>query len=90
MLTFALILSGVSLAVAAFALLKARASARQAERLTESYWELRYEIGQLKVRVNRLESAAGLREPDSTATDQPAPARREPPATFVPLSSLKK
>jgi hypothetical protein len=88
LLTFALILAGLSLAVAVFAVFTARATAAKAERLTESYWELRYEIGQLKVRANRLESAAGPPEPD-TAPERAA-VRSESPVTFVPLSSLKK
>ena len=71
--------------VAAF---RARNAARRADRLAESYWELRYEIGQLKVRVNRLESASGVSEAEpaaGAAAPQPLPA-----TSFVPLSSLKK
>jgi len=67
--------------VAAAALLKARRVARRLERLTESYWELRYEHGQLRARVARLDP-------------EPAPASPDPRAAagtaFVPLSSLKR
>ena len=72
--------------LAGVALAKARRLAKRLERLTESYWELRYEHGQLRARVNRLDP------------EQP-PARSEPPAqsgttagttAFVPLSSLKR
>ena len=71
--------------VAVLALVRARAVARRLERLSESYWELRYESGQLKARVTRLEIEAGLREPP------PESAPAQPVATsFVPLSSLKK
>jgi hypothetical protein len=68
------------LALAAF--LRARAAVRRLERLSESYWELRYESGQLKARLTRVETAAGLREPEEDS--------RAVPTAFVPLSSLKK
>ena len=59
-------------------------AAKRLERLTESYWELRYEFAQLRARVNRL-------DPEQT----PPRAAAEPPAApaataFVPLSSLKR
>ena len=88
MLTFALIAAGVATLLAVFALLRARSAGRRAERLAESYWELRYEIGQLKVRINRLETAAGLSEAEPGA--DAAPPRSAPQTSFVPLSSLKK
>jgi hypothetical protein len=71
--------AAVLLALAAF--LHARRVARRLERLTESYWELRYEYGQLRARVARLEPA-----------DETAPPERTAPAAenFVPLSSLKR
>jgi hypothetical protein len=87
-LTFVLIAAGVATLVAGLALLRARSAGRRAERLAESYWELRYEIGQLKVRINRLETAAGLRDADPGAEAvSPQPAST---TSFVPLSSLKK
>lgn len=88
MLTFPLIVAGIAILLAGLALIRARSVARRAERLAESYWELRYDIGQLKVRINRLELAAGLREgePDADA----APPQQAPTTSFVPLSSLKK
>jgi hypothetical protein len=88
LLTFALITVGVAVLLAGFALLRARSASRRAERLAESYWELRYEIGQLKVRINRLETAAGLREAGADAeAEAPRPVST---TSFVPLSSLKK
>jgi hypothetical protein len=82
LVTLLWLLAGVAVAVAVAALVKARRLARRLERLTESYWELRYEHGQLRARVNRLdpEQPAGVQEP-------------APPAgvtAFVPLSSLKR
>ena len=52
------------------------------ERLTESYWELRYEYGQLRARVSRL-------EPDQAAA-APRPPAPAGSTAFVPLSSLKR
>ena len=72
--------------VAAFALWRSRVAVRRIERMSESYWELRYESGQLKARMARLELQAGLREP----LLDPAAAEPVAKATFVPLSSLRK
>ena len=86
MLTFPSIFAGFAVLVALLALWRARAAAKRIERLSESYWELRYESGQLKARVTRLEVETGLREAS------PDPEGHQPTAatTFVPLSSLKK
>lgn len=84
-MTFALIIAGVSLLAALLALLQARSASRRADRMSESYWELRYEIGQLRVRVNRLEETTGLTEAEAPPA-APAPAS----TVFIPLASLKK
>jgi hypothetical protein len=75
------LLAGAAAVLAVAAWAKARRLAKRLERLTESYWELRYEHGQLRARVSRL-------DPDPAA---PAGAAPPDPATtaFVPLSSLK-
>jgi len=78
---FEVLLAG-SRAMAAAALAKARRLARRLERLTESYWELRYEHGQLRARVNRLDP-----EQPPAASE---PAAQPGTAAFVPLSSLKR
>jgi hypothetical protein len=88
LLPFSLVLAGVSIVLAISALFRSRSHGKRAERLAESYWELRYEIGQLKVRLNRLETGAGLREPEPDA--EAAAPRPAATTTFVPLSSLKK
>jgi hypothetical protein len=81
-LTLHWLLTGAAVLIALAALAKARRLARRLERLTESYWELRYEHGQLRARVNRLDP------------DQPAPVEAPQAAgsttAFVPLSSLKR
>ncbi len=70
------------------ALFRSRSLSKRAERLAESYWEVRYEIGQLKVRLNRLEAGAGVKQPEPDA--EAAAPRPAATTTFVPLSSLKK
>ena len=82
MLTLQWLLAGAAVIVAVAALMKARRLSRKLERLTESYWELRYEHGQLRARVNRLDP-------------EQSPVPGEPPVAagataFVPLSSLKR
>ncbi len=83
MLTLQWLVAGVAVLAALAALAKARRLAKRLERLTESYWELRYEHGQLRARVNRLDP-----EP-STPGAEPAPQAGATTA-FVPLSSLKR
>lgn len=87
-MALSLVLAGVSVLLAVAALFRARSVSKRAERLAESYWEIRYEIGQLKVRLNRLETGAGLREPEPDA--EAAAPRPAATTSFVPLSSLKK
>jgi hypothetical protein len=88
-LTFALLAAAASALMAAFALFRAVRTGRRADRLAESYWELRYEIGQLKVRLQRLETAAGVADATDAESEVAAP-RPAATTTFVPLSSLKK
>ena len=75
------LLDAAALAIAVTALLRARRLSKRLERLTESYWELRYEHGQLRARVGRL-------DPES-APGPEAPARPGGTTAFVPLASLK-
>jgi hypothetical protein len=82
LLTIQWLLTGAAVLVAVGALIKVRRLARRLERLTESYWELRYEHGQLRARVNRL-------DPEPTRATAEAPPLTGATA-FVPLSSLKR
>jgi hypothetical protein len=82
LLTVQWLLTGAALLLAAAAFAKARRLARRLERLTESYWELRYEHGQLRARINRLDP-----EPSAAAAD---PTAAPGVTAFVPLSSLKR
>ncbi len=74
------ILSGVSCLIALAALATARRLSRRLGQLSEQYWELKYEHGELKARVKALAPTA-----EEIAASQP-PIQ---PA-FVPLSSIKK
>ena len=84
-MTFLSLLSGAALLTALLAFLRARRTAKRLERLTEAYWELRYEQGQLRARVARM-------DPDgAAAASVPPDMPRQTGATaFVPLSSLKR
>ena len=82
MLTLHWLLTVAAVVVAVVALAKARRATKRLERLTETYWELRYDHGQLRARVAKLDP-------------EPAPPQAEPAQTpggtnFVPLSSLKR
>jgi hypothetical protein len=82
-LTFQTVLGAAALLVALAAFMKWRQMIRRLERLAESYWELRYEYGQLRARIDRIESAA---DPDASGPEAPVST----PGSFIPLSSLKK
>lgn len=68
------VIAVVALVVACLALAASRRQSRQLARLTEMYWQLKYEHGELKATV--------LPAPDTP----PAP----PTTTFVPLGSVKR
>jgi len=74
------VLAGAAFVAAVVAVERARRMSRRLERLREAYWDLRYELGQLQARLNRLEAER---------TDQP-PAGPGAANNFVPLSSLKR
>jgi hypothetical protein len=70
---------GVAFVVALIAFERGRRLSKRLKRLTESYWDLRYELGQLQARVGRLEPAEQTAEPQTPS-----------PSAFIPLSSLKR
>ena len=82
MLTLHWLLTVAAVLVALVALVKARRATKRLERLTETYWELRYDHGQLRARVDKL-------DPETAAAQPDAPAKPAGP-TFIPLSSLKR
>jgi hypothetical protein len=72
-------LTVLAVLVAIAALARARRVSKRLDRLSESYWELRYEYGQMNAKIGRADG--------SVPAESPKPAD---PTTFVPLSSLKK
>jgi hypothetical protein len=92
LLTLHWLLTVAAVLIAALALGRARRVTKRLERLTESYWELRYDHGQLRARVARLDPEAPLTTSTSTSAspaEQPRPQAGAATA-FVPLSSLKR
>ena len=78
------ILAGTGIMAAVVAFLWARRISRRIERLSQSYWELRYEHGQLNARVSRLEP------PNDAEVGEASQTPSRPTTNFVPLSSLRK
>ena len=83
-MTLLWLVTGASLLLAAVAWQRARSAARRVDQLTQMYWELKYQHGELRVKVQRLtgETPAG---PAAAAEPERAPV-----GGFVPLSSLKR
>ena len=74
------LVAGTGWVLALAALATARRLSRRLAQLSEQYWELKYDHGELKARVRALAPT-----PDETAADRP-PVQQ----TFVPLTSLKR
>ena len=81
-MTFLWFIAGASLVVALVAWSQARRTARRLAQLSEMYWELKYQHGELRLRVQRM---AG--EPPPATPDVPPRLQSD---SFVPLSSLKR
>jgi hypothetical protein len=77
LLTIQSVLAAAAVAIAIAALLRARRTARRLEKVVESYWELRYEYGQLRAQFDKLQ---GRSADDPVASGTTA---------FVPLSRLR-
>jgi hypothetical protein len=83
LLSFQWLLIGGAVLLAVAAFVRTRRTAKRLDRLTESYWELRYEHGQLRGRLKALEPQPADPEPQEAA-------RQAGTTAFVPLSSLKR
>lgn len=68
-----------ALVVALVAVRQARAALRRQEQLTQMYWELKYQQGELRQRLQRG---------PGDAAEAPEPTRTT--GTVIPLSSLKR
>ena len=74
--------TAASLAVALVALVQARRTARRLEQLTQNYWELKYQNGELRVQLQQLTG--------ESVPPQPTPPPAQGRDSFVPLASLKR
>jgi hypothetical protein len=73
-------IAGASLVVALVAWSQARRTAQRLAQLSEMYWELKYQQGELRLRVQRMSGE----QPSQT----PLPPAGQPGEAFVPLASL--
>jgi hypothetical protein len=78
-----------ALAAALLAWRTARTTARRLEQLSQMYWELKYQHGELRVQLQRLASPDGQAGPPRDSATADAGAAR-PADGFIPLSSLKR
>jgi hypothetical protein len=81
-MTFLWIITGAALALAFVAWSQARRTAKRLEQLTQMYWELKYQHGELRARLQSGTPAA----PPGQVPPEAAPAGN----AFIPLTSLKR
>ena len=77
---FLWLVAGAALVAALVGWRQARATARRLQQLTQMYWELKYQHGELRQELERL--AAGGAPPE--------PPMSRPTEQVIPLSSLKR
>jgi len=78
-MTLLWLITGASLAVAIVALAQARRTARRLEQLSQNYWELKFQHGELRVQLQQLTG--------EQPREAPQPQGRD---SFIPLASLKR
>lgn len=76
--------AGASLLVAFAAWSQARKTAKRLAQLSEMYWELKYQNGELRVRLQQQTGDAPAPVPQNAAPPE------RPREAFVPLTSLKR
>jgi len=76
------VVTALALGVAVLAWMHTRRTARRVEQLSQMYWELKYQHGELRARLQQL----------TGETHPPARPPERPPRAdaFVPLASLKR
>jgi hypothetical protein len=79
-------IAGAALVAALAAWVVARRTARRMAELSEMYWELKYQHGELRA---QLLQSQGPRRSGVEAAPSPATTGK-PPEAFVPLTSLKR
>jgi hypothetical protein len=80
---FLWIATAASLLAALVSWSRARRIARRLEQLSQMYWELKYEHGELRQRMERLNG-------EGTAPAPTPPPVTRPADMFVPLASLRR
>ena len=88
-MTFLWFVAGAALVAALVAWSQARRTARRLEQLTQMYWELKFQHGELRVQLRQLTGEAAPAPAPATAPGAPA-APAQPADSFVPLTSLKR
>jgi hypothetical protein len=84
------LVTAAALAVAVVAWLTARRATKRLSQLSEMYWELKYQHGELR---NAVMGSAAQRMPGAETPAPPDPAAAppvRPPDGFVPLKSLRR
>jgi hypothetical protein len=92
-MTLLWLITGASLVAALVAWSLARRTARRLEQLTQMYWELKFQHGELRVQLRQSNAAEALRQTGLTgepAAPPPAAGPGQPADSFVPLTSLKR
>ena len=82
-MTFQWLVTGAALVAALLAWTRARRAARRLEQLSQMYWELKFQHGELRVQVERLTGGVPPGPPPPAPTGSPG-------ESFVPLTSLKR
>ena len=78
--------TGAALVAALLAWGQARRTARRLEQLSQMYWELKFQHGELRVQLERLTGGAPRVPSGPDSPESPGP----PGQSFVPLASLKR
>ena len=77
---FLWLVAGAALVAALVGWRQARATARRLQQLTQMYWELKYQHGELRQELERV----------ATGGAPPEPPVSRPTEQVIPLSSLKR
>lgn len=76
--------TGAALVAALVAWRQARRTALRLEQLSQQYWDLKYQYGELRVQLQQRQSG------EAAADAAAPPPARTPTEAFVPLTSLKR